>query len=102
MATLKDAGSELGQKISKFDVLRNKAESDTESEEFFGLLGRRPNSTQTFFAKNLVNIPNTVLLLPFGTTILNLHFVGMQDQILIVILKCGINLYFLDYRTKHN
>lgn len=85
MATLKDAGSELGQKISKFDVLRNKAESDTESEEFFGLLGRRPNSTQTFFAKNLVNIPNTVLLLPFGTTILNLHFVGMQDQILIVI-----------------
>lgn len=50
-----DAGSELGQKISKFDVLRNKAESDTESEEFFGLLGRRPNSTQTFFAKNLWN-----------------------------------------------
>ncbi|XP_051867283.1 centriolar and ciliogenesis-associated protein HYSL1 isoform X2 [Pristis pectinata] len=46
-----DAGSELGQ-ISRFQALSNKAESDTESEEFSSIPERRPNSAQTFFTKN--------------------------------------------------
>ncbi|XP_072120985.1 centriolar and ciliogenesis-associated protein HYSL1 isoform X1 [Mobula birostris] len=49
--TESDAGSEFGQ--NRFQPLSNIAESDTESEEFSSVLGRRPNSAQPFFTKDL-------------------------------------------------
>ncbi|XP_069787057.1 centriolar and ciliogenesis-associated protein HYLS1 [Narcine bancroftii] len=42
-----DAGSELGEKISRFQVF-NKQESHTENEEFRSVPGRRPNSAQLY------------------------------------------------------
>ncbi|XP_078085704.1 centriolar and ciliogenesis-associated protein HYSL1 isoform X2 [Mustelus asterias] len=54
-----DAVSELGQRISRFQTLNNEAESDRESEEVSStpdtgsIAGRRPNSAQPFFTRDL-------------------------------------------------
>ncbi|XP_038670620.1 uncharacterized protein si:dkey-23f9.4 isoform X3 [Scyliorhinus canicula] len=54
-----DAVSELGQRISRFRTLNNEAEFDRESEEVSStsdagsITGRRPNSAQPFFTRDL-------------------------------------------------